>query len=229
MPEPGAESRPSIPRPTARRLSLYLRELERGFGENGHLPTTVSSRMLAESLGLTDAQVRKDLAVIGQSGQPGIGYRTETLAENLRSVLGTDRSRNVCVVGVGNLGRAVASYARLKPKGFAVRLLVDRDPELVGTELLGMNIVGLDQLETAVAEHSIEIAVLTVPATEAQSMAQRLVAAGVTGILNFAPVRLHLDDAVSVVDVDLTLSLEQLTHRLTHSLNGAVNGDRAGD
>lgn len=201
--------RGSIPKPTVRRLSLYLRELESSI-----VGDTVSSRRLAESLGLTDAQVRKDLAYFGQFGQPGIGYRHSELVTNLRQILGTDRSRNTIVIGAGNLGRAVTSYARLDGKGFRVVGIFDVDPGVVGTRVGEHVVEPMDSITGRVAETGAEVAMLAVPGDVADATAHRVAEAGIRGILNFAPVRLDVPEGVSVVSVDLTVALEQLAFKL---------------
>jgi len=200
-----------IPRPTVKRLSFYLRELEALAAAN---ETTINSRQLGETLGLTDAQVRKDLAYFGQFGHPGIGYRIPELARELRRILGTDRKWTVAVVGAGNLGRAVASYGRLGPKGFTIDAVFDRDPALVGTEIAGQKVRPLADLKTVIREREIQIGMVAVPAEAAQETANALIEAGVRGILNFAPVRLQVGAAVAIVSVDLTVSLEQLAFKM---------------
>ncbi|MFK7960589.1 MAG: redox-sensing transcriptional repressor Rex [Phycisphaerales bacterium] len=208
--------RDRIPRPTVRRLSLYLRELEGSMDGNG----TVSSRQLATALGLTDAQVRKDLAYFGQFGQPGIGYRHEELANALRRILGTDRPRATAVVGAGNLGRAVTCYGRLDGKGFNVVEVFDLDDAVVGTTVGGLVVRPMSELAIAVETSDIEIAMLAVPGDAADDVARQLVEAGVRGILNFAPVRLPVPDGVAVVSVDLTVALEQLAYKMALGIEG---------
>jgi len=200
-----------IPGPTAKRLSLYLRELE---AESDTPRATISSRQLGEALGLTDAQVRKDLAHFGQFGQPGIGYRIDELRTRLREILGTDRSWRVVVVGAGNIGRAVVSYGRLVPKGFEVVGVVDNDPNVIGTRQDGHVVAPPSELAAIVREHGVEIGLLAVPVAVAQTVAESMVACGIRGILNFAPIRLTLPDDIAIVSVDLTASLEQLAFKL---------------
>jgi redox-sensing transcriptional repressor len=216
--------RDSIPRPTVRRLSLYLRELEGSVTS-----ATVSSRQLAESLGLTDAQVRKDLAYFGQFGQPGIGYRHAELVPALRQILGTDRTWPTAVIGAGNLGRAVTSYARLGPKGFEVVAVFDTNPAVVG-ELVGdLAVQPMAELRDTITRHGIEVAMLAVPGDAADTVAAALAEAGIRGILNFAPVRLSVPEGISVVSVDLTVALEQLAYKLSLGLDGSEHHDEHHD
>jgi len=203
-----------IPRPSVKRLSLYLRELEsRAAAE----PQTVSSRELGDALGITDAQVRKDLACFGQFGQPGVGYAYAELTAALRRILGTDRVWNSIVVGAGNIGRAVIKYPRLRTKGFEIIAAFDSDPAIIGTEIGGVRVQPLTELDSTVRTQAVAIALLAVPAPVAQATTDQLVAAGVRGILNFAPVRLAVPAHVSIVSADLTIELEQLAFRLSFS------------
>lgn len=201
--------------PTVKRLSLYLRELEARFGSDGQ---TVSSQQLGRALGITDAQVRKDLAFVGQTGHPGIGYKANELAHGLRQVLGTDRAWRVTVVGAGKLGRALMGYGRFGAKGFDVAAVFDADPEVVGTTVAGHRVRPLEDLESLIAERGIRVGIVATPAEAAQEVTDRLVSAGVQGILNFAPIRLQAVGC-AVVDVDLTLSLEQLVCQVSLGLS----------
>jgi redox-sensing transcriptional repressor len=221
MPEPSPASSPpparadSVPEPAVRRLSLYLRELE-GLLSAGR--ETISSKQLGEVLSLTDAQVRKDLAYFGQFGHPGIGYRVDELISRLRSILGTDRIWNVLVVGAGHLGSALLNYRGFAKKGFQVVAVFDNDPAKIGTRLgptPGFEVLPLEHMSTVVAELDIQIGVMAVPAAVAQATATALVAAGIKGILNFAPASLNVPEKVAVAAVDLAVHLEQLAFRVS--------------
>jgi redox-sensing transcriptional repressor len=205
-------NRGKIPSPTVKRLSLYLRELE-SQAEMGR--RTISSRQLGEALGLTDAQVRKDLAYFGQFGHPGIGYHVPELTTEIRRILGTDRIWSAALVGVGNIGRAVMSYGRLRGKGFEIIAAFDSGPDVVGTTVAGCTVRPMEDLGSTVRDRDIRMALLAVPASAAQPVAERLVESGVAGILNFAPIRLQVPERVSIVSVDLTVSLEQLAFRVS--------------
>lgn len=211
--------RSRIPRPTAKRLSLYLRELE-SLDERGQ--TTISSKQLGATLGLTDAQVRKDLAFFGQFGHPGIGYRTAELIGQLRKILGTDRSWNAAIVGAGNIGRALMPYARFRRKGFEIVAVFDADEGVVGTVIAGHKVRPMSDLPALVRERNILIGIVAVPAPAAQDVADALIRAGVKGILNFAPVRLEVQDDITVVSVDFLLSLEQLAFQISLGMTGAL-------
>ncbi len=213
-------ARSRIPRPTVKRLSLYLRELE-SLEEGG--AQTVSSKQLGDALGLTDAQVRKDLAFFGQFGHPGIGYKAGELIGQLRKILGTDRQWTACIVGAGNIGRALMPYARFRRKGFDIAAVFDSDPSVHGHVIAGHKVRPMGDLKQLVKERNILIGIVAVPAQAAQDVADQLIEAGVRGILNFAPVRLDVHDQVSVLSVDFSLSLEQLAFQVSLGLTGSLD------
>jgi len=205
-------SRPeSVPNPAVRRLSLYLRQLE-AFARNGR--KTISSKQLGQSLGLTDAQVRKDLAYFGQFGHPGIGYRVEDLIAQVRRILGTDKIWNVLLVGAGNLGRALMSYKGFDAKGFHLVAVFDNDPAKVGKKQGAFTIEPLAKLREVIERESIRLAMIAVPADAAQEIADQLVEAGVRGLLNFAPVSLRVPAEVALNAVDLAVQMEQLSFQV---------------
>ena len=199
-----------IPRPTVKRLSMYLRTLDVAAGEGR---STISSSAIARAFGFTDAQVRRDLACLGQTGRPGVGYQPATLAARIRKALSLDRTWNLAIVGAGKIGAALMGYPRFAGGGFRVTAAFDADPELIGQEVAGTCIQPLSQLERVVREADVDLAVLAVPGPVAQSVATDLVKAGIRGILNFAPVRLHVD--VPVQPIDLSRSLEQLAFEVS--------------
>jgi redox-sensing transcriptional repressor len=201
----GPESR--LSRAGVQRLSLYLRRLETFLREGS---TKVSSSQLGDALGVTDAQVRKDLAYIGSLGHAGIGYPTRELIDAIRRTLGIDRDWKLLVVGVGNLARALLRYRGFQQQGFRIVGLVDADPEKVGQTVDGLTVSSAERLAEVVTATGAELGVLTVPAEAAQGVADALVAAGIRGILNFAPAVVRLPPGVSLVSVDLTVQLEQL-------------------
>src|SRR5688572_2876061 len=214
-----SESRPdprpeAVPDPAVRRLSLYLRQLETFKKKDRR---TVSSKQLGESLGLTDAQVRKDLAYFGQFGHPGIGYRVDDLIAHVRRILGTDKVWNVMLVGAGNLGRALSAYRGFNSKGFQLVAVFDNDPSKVGRRLGPFTIQPLEEMPAAVEKHTIRLAILAVPADHAQEVADQLVAAGVRGLLNFAPVSLTVPPDVALNAVDVAVQLEQLSFQVNFS------------
>ncbi len=203
-----------VPAPAVRRLSLYLRQLEAFRDTNLH---TVSSKQLGEALRITDAQVRKDLAYFGQFGQAGIGYDVEELIAKVRNILGTDRTWNVVLVGAGNLGRALLAYRGFRKKGFRIAAVFDGDPAKQNRPASAdsdLDVHALEDLPTTVAEQDIHLAVIAVPAQEAQAVADRLVAAGIKGIMNMAPAALHVPQDVAVIGLDLAVHLEQLSFQV---------------
>lgn len=214
--------RAHIPRPTVKRLSLYLRELERAAELEQR---TIRSKTLGQVIGVSDAQVRKDLASLGQHGHSGIGYRVQPLVDELRRILGTDQPWNAAVVGAGNIGRAVMAYGRFRRKGFDIVAVFDGDPEVVGTEIAGHKVRPMDDLPGLIREREIRIGIVAVPAAAAQAVADELITAGVRGILNFAPVRLDVHDKVAVVSVDFFIALEQLAFQVSLGLTGSLDED----
>lgn len=211
--------RNKIPKPTVKRLSLYLRELEHQAERDQE---TISSKQLGKALGLTDAQVRKDLACFGQFGHPGIGYRVPELIGQLKRILGTDKSWNAAIVGAGNIGRALLPYGRFARKGFDIVAIFDNDPKVVGSKVANRTVRPMSDLPKLVTERDIKIGIVAVPAPAAQGVTDALINAGVLGILNFAPVRLDVHDAVSVVSVDFSLSLEQLAFQVSLGMTGSL-------
>jgi redox-sensing transcriptional repressor len=213
-------NKPRIPRPTVKRLSLYLRELEPLADRDLQ---TLSSKQLGDALGLTDAQVRKDLAFFGQFGHPGIGYKVSELIKELRKILGTDRQWNAAIIGAGNIGRALMPYTRFRRKGFEIVAVFDGDSKVVGTTVAGHKVRPMSDLKSLVKDRNIQIGIIAVPAQAAQQVADALIDAGVRGILNFAPVRLDVHKKVSVASVDFLLSLEQLAFQVSLGLTGSLD------
>lgn len=206
---PGSEgasgAKPS--RASVGRLSLYLRRLENLHRDGA---AKVSSRLLGEALGVSDAQVRKDLAYLGNLGHPGIGYAAPELIAAIRRALGIDRAWPTVLVGVGNLARALLRYQGFLERGFRFLALFDADPAKIGQSIDGLRVHALEAIPAVLAETKAELGVLTVPSVAAQSVAEALAAAGIRGVLNFTPQVLRLPTEVSVVSVDLTVQLEQL-------------------
>jgi redox-sensing transcriptional repressor len=203
-----------VPNPAVRRLSLYLRQLE-AFKRKDR--RTVSSKQLGESLGLTDAQVRKDFAYFGQFGHPGIGYRVDDLISQVKRILGTDKTWNVLLVGAGNLGRALLAYRGFDQKGFRLVAVFDADPTKVGKKHGGFVIQPLTDMAATVQKQNIKLGMIAVPADNAQEVADQLVAAGVRGLLNFAPVSITVPHDVALNAVDLAVQLEQLSFQVSLS------------
>jgi redox-sensing transcriptional repressor len=205
---PPNRTRRRIPEATVTRLPVYLRSLLEVTGEG---QSTISSERLAEMAGVNAAKVRKDLSYLGSYGTRGVGYDVDYLLFQINRELGLTHDWPVVIVGLGNLGQALANYGGFTDRGFPVAALVDADPAKVGTELGLHTIHHTDDLGILVRERGITIGVIATPAGGAQEVADKLVAAGVTSILNFAPAVLSVPDGVSVRKVDLALELQILS------------------
>jgi redox-sensing transcriptional repressor len=199
-----------IPEATVGRLPLYLRALVE-IAETG--APTVSSDSLAEATGVNSAKVRKDLSHLGSYGTRGVGYDVAYLLHQIRRELGLTQHWPIVIVGIGNLGQALANYRGFSERGFRAAALVDDDPSKVGGRVAGMRIRPLGDLPAIVQEHDAPlIGVIATPAAAAQSVADALVDAGVRSILNFAPAALAVPEGVSVRKVDLAVELQILTY-----------------
>ena len=198
----------AIPEATVARLAVYLRVLV-GLGETG--TATVSSESLAAAAGVNSAKLRKDLSYLGSYGVRGVGYDVALLTEQINKTLGLHEDRAVALIGLGHLGRALAGYAGFASRGFRIAAIVDADPNIVGTQLRGLTVQHIEKLDRIVTEANIAIAVVAVPASAAQDVCDRLVAAGVTSILNFAPTVLNVPPHVDVRKVDLAAELQILS------------------
>ena len=196
-----------------RRLSIYLRFLEE-FESRGL--TTVSSDELAKRGGTTSAQVRKDLSFFGSFGKRGLGYSVPELLSRLREIMGLGREWRVYIIGAGKIGAALAQYRGFRQRGFNVVALYDNSPALIGTTRDGLMVRDVAHLERDAARERPHIAVLTIPADEAQRVVDRLLAVGVRGILNFAPAQLHVPPDVSLKNVNMAMELESLSYSLTN-------------
>ena len=201
-----------VSEPTIGRLSLYLRLLMELSGAGVR---TVSSEELAGRSGTTAAQVRKDLSLFGTFGKRGLGYSVEELEGRLRSILGLEGRWGVALVGAGRIGAALFGYENFRRQGFFIDAVFDADPAKVGQQWNGLEVQPDDALEGVLAERDIQIAVLAVPARAAQAVADRLVACGIRGILNFAPTQLDVPAAVVVRSVDMAVEMEGLSYALT--------------
>jgi redox-sensing transcriptional repressor len=217
----GSGGEPRLSRASVGRFSLYLRHLQR-FRQEG--VQTVSSGQLGEALGITDAQVRKDLAYLGNLGHPGVGYPAADLIAALRNRLGIDREWPAVVVGVGNLARALLRYRGFEEQGFRFVALFDADAGKVGQTVDGLKIHATERMAEIIKKTGAELGVVAVPAEAAQTVTDALVASGIRGILNFAPTGLRLPAGVSLVAVDLAVQLEQLAF-LVHLTQGSEKLD----
>lgn len=196
-----------IPDATVARLPVYLRALH-ALAEDG--TTTVSSDALAGATGVNSAKVRKDLSQLGSYGTRGVGYDVDYLVYQISRELGLTQRWAVAIVGVGNLGQALANYGGFASRGFRIAALIDADPSRVGESVSGLPVRHLDELPEVVREESVSIGVITTPSHAAQDVCDRLVSAGVRSILNFAPAVLSVPVGVDVRKVDLSLELQIL-------------------
>jgi redox-sensing transcriptional repressor len=205
----------NVPKAVVSRLSLYLRELQHLIRDGQE---TTSSTQLGGLLGFTDAQVRKDLAYFGQFGYPGIGYRCHELIDAIKGILGTNQPWGLAIVGLGNLGRALLGYRGFQHQGFQIQAAFDVDPAKIGKSFEGIPVYHLDDCAQVAKQQQIRLAIIAVPSPQAQGVADALVAAGIEGILNFAPVTLNLPKHVRTVGVDLAIELEQLSFSVVNQI-----------
>jgi len=212
--------REAISELTTGRLSVYLRCLT--FLESQG-QKTVSSHELAERFHLNSAQIRKDLACFGEFGTRGVGYDVSRLKSNLVQTLGIDRTRNIVIVGAGNLGMALADYSGFNTNGFHIVALLDADPEKVGrNSRADIPVLPWDRRAELIRRNRIEIGIIAVPADSAQAVYEALADAGIQAVLNFAPVQIKMRDHVKVKSVDLRINLESLSFHLKNREDGVL-------
>lgn len=204
--------KPAVPRATVHRLPLYLQCLEECDGEG-----SVSSSELAAQAGVNAAKVRKDLSYLGSYGVRGVGYEVEHLKFEIRRTLGLNQVWRLAVVGVGNLGTALANHDGFHGEGFTIVGLFDSDPARIGTTVLGLTVEPIRNLAAAVGERHVDIAVIATPPEAAQEVADVLSESGVRSILNFAPVVVKVPPGVEVRRVDLSTELQVLSYHLHRS------------
>ena len=218
-----ASSRRRIPEATVARLPVYYRAL---LEAAEHDVATISSERLAELAGVNAAKVRKDLSYLGSYGTRGVGYDVDYLLHEISRELGLTRDWPVAIVGIGNLGRALANYRGFGARGFRIVALVDADHDLVGKEVGDLTIEPISALARIVEDRKITIGMIATPAPVAQEVADQLVAAGVRSILNFAPAVLTVPTGVSMRKVDLAIELQILSFYQLR--RGADRAERAG-
>jgi redox-sensing transcriptional repressor len=197
---------------SVRRLSHYYRVLEEFHAEGRRM---ISSRRLAEREGITSAQVRKDLSYFGSFGRRGLGYNVEHLRDRIRAILGLERRWRVALVGAGHVGAALLAYRGFSAQGFDIVAVFDREPSRIGQTLGSLPIQDVARLPEAAAGGAFDIGVIATPIQAAQEVAGVLVAAGVRGILNFAPRKLFVPPDVALRTVDMTMEFESLSFSLT--------------
>jgi redox-sensing transcriptional repressor len=193
------------------RLPMYLRSLQRMAQENRH---TTSSQELGERLGISAAQIRKDLSQFGEFGKQGTGYNITFLIEQIRSILHVDRVWDIAVVGAGDIGSAVAGYQGFIDRGYKVGMIFDNDPEKIGKNLGSFIIKPITEMVGAIQNANIKVAMIAVPAAHAQEVADLLVKAGVKAILNYAPISINVPSDIRVQYIDPVTHLQRMTYYL---------------
>lgn len=203
-----------LPLPTIRRYPIYLRAIKAKIA-GGDL--TVSSAVLAEELGFDPVLTRKDLAMTGVSGKPRRGYPAKELCDAINRALGWDNETDAALVGVGSLGKALLGYSGFEEQNLSIAVAFDSDPSLANASFHGVKVRPMDELAALTRRLKIQLAILTVPTPAAQGCADQLVAAGIKGILNFAPIQLTVPRGVTVQNVDIAQSLAVLSHTIVRS------------
>lgn len=201
----------SIPEVVVERLPVYIQKLNQFVREGRE---SVSSQEIAETLGITSVQIRKDLSHFGGFGKQGTGYNVIKLLESLRSILNLNQIWEVVLVGVGHLGQALLSYQGFSRKGFEIVMAFDSNPKVIGRAYAGIEVLDVMEMRSKICPRGIPIAILTVPAANAQEVADELIRCGVKAILNYAPVTLQVPEGVRLVNIDPVLSLQTVTFYL---------------
>ncbi len=204
-----SENARDIPEATVARLPVYLRALTT-LGDSG--TQTCSSEDLAVAAGVNSAKLRKDLSYLGSYGTRGVGYDVDYLRYQIAREIGVTQDWPVVIVGIGNLGHALANYSGFRSRGFRVVALLDADPTRTDEQVAGVAVRPFDELEQIVSEQDVAIGVIATPAPAAQDVADRMVACGITSILNFAPAVINVRDGVDVRKVDLSIELQILAY-----------------
>ncbi len=205
---------------TTNRMSVYLRCLNE-LAAAGEM--SVSSEKLAKQFHLNSAQIRKDLANFGEFGVRGVGYNVETLREHLTKILGLDREHRLCIIGAGRLGTSLTDYYGFRRANFKVVALFDADQEKIGKKVGDLEILDIKNFAHDARSYNIEVAVIAVPASYAQSALEAVTEAGIKAVLNFAPVPLKTESDIKLNSIDFTISLESLSYFLTQPSAGGVN------
>lgn len=207
----------AISKATIDRLPLYFRVLRLAQDEGLDV---ISSEALGSRLNITPEQIRKDLTSFGQFGKKGVGYYVNELKRNVGEILGLNNYWNLAVVGIGHLGAALANYQNFANLGFRLVALFDTDPAVIGKVVNHIRVECMDNLQEVVWDKDVAIGVITVPGPFAQMVADNLVAAGVRGIWNFAPVRIEVPETVQLVNEDLSVGLSKLSYFISSTKYG---------
>ena len=203
-----------ISQATIDRLPLYFRTLRLVEEEEMQI---ISSEELGRRLDITPEQIRKDLATFGQFGRKGIGYDVRDLKNNIGNILGLQNNWRLAIVGVGHLGAALANYVNFAPMGFKVVALLDINNKIIGSEVNGIKIESSTRMKQIIKRKCVDIGVITVPAGAAQGVAEKLIAAGVKGLWNFAPIKLTIPAEIPLVNEDLSIGLSALSYHMSQN------------
>jgi len=201
----------TIPDIVVGRLPLYLRTLQLMLAEGRHV---TSSQELGERLGISAAQIRKDLSQFGEFGKQGTGYNIEFLTDQLRIILKVDRIWDVVVVGAGDVGHAISRYQGFSNRGFKIAMVFDNDPQKIGQEVGGFVVQNIKEIIPLIQKAGIRIAMLAVPASHAQDVTDQLIQSGVQAILNYAPINLQVPKNVTVQYIDPVVHLQRMSFYL---------------
>ena len=204
--------KPIISQATIGRLALYFRLLKSLYEAGVQV---ISSEDIGKKLDITPVQIRKDLAVFGQFGMKGVGYYTSELVSQIGNILGLNHHWNMAIVGVGHLGGALANYKNFEANGFRLVALFDKDIRIIGSTVHGIQISDVRNLKLIVTNRNVHIGIITVPAPEAQGVANLLVEAGVKGIWNFAPTKINIPSEIPLVNEDLAMDLSTLSYHIS--------------
>ncbi len=203
-----------IPKNTIKRLSIYLRCLNKLFEEGA---STISSSELGNYLDLNPAQIRKDLSYFGEFGRQGLGYRIDKLRKAIKKIIGITETQNVILIGVGNLGKAILNYNILAKRGFSIVAAFDHDPEIIGRIINNIGVFDTKKIKEVISGKNIKCAILTLPPDVVRKTVNDLVEIGINGFLNFAPITLKLSKEIKIVNIDFSSSLESLMYYLQNN------------
>ena len=200
-----------IPTPVIRRLPLYLRALMFLVDEAQEI---ISSEELGKKLGISPAQIRKDLSCFGEFGKQGTGYEIKHLREQLKRILKVDREWGIALVGAGALGHAIAHYEGFKNRGFYIAAILDNDPQKIGKKIGDLEVMDSRLLPEVVREMGLQVAIIAVPTSEARKVADALIASGIKAIINYAPITLNVPPGVQIRCIDPVTRLQNMTYYL---------------
>ncbi|MCC6190276.1 MAG: redox-sensing transcriptional repressor Rex [Anaerolineales bacterium] len=199
----------AIPDIVISRLPVYLRALTRMLGDGQEV---TSSKDLGEHLGISSAQIRKDLSHFGEFGKQGTGYQIRFLVDQLRRILKVEKEWDVALVGAGAIGHALAHYNGFRDRGFRISMIFDKDPSKIGTLINGFEVQNVSRLSDVIPQRGITLAMLAVPAEAAQAVANELIKAGVRGILSYAPINISVPEGIHVQQIDPVVHLQRITY-----------------